>query len=187
MDKHLHTKRLSLRPPRTSDAPWAHARWACDADTLRYLDWPPHTTLSQTEHQLAWDEARWLKRSAYTWMLTPRTERAPVGQIQLIPHKLGGPSHHLRLGYLLARPWQGQGLMREALAHLIPHALSQADVWRVDALCDVDNPASRRLLEALGLHCEGRLARVAWHPNVSAEPRDAWLYAITRSTPTHQD
>jgi ribosomal-protein-alanine N-acetyltransferase len=186
MDKHLHTDRLSLRPPRASDAPHAHARWACDPAVLRYLEWPPHTELSQTEHQLAWDEARWLKRSAYTWMLTPRTERHPVGQIQLVPQRLNGPAHHLRLGYLLAPAWQGQGLMREALSEVIRHALAQAEVWRVDAVCDTDNQPSRRLLDSLGLNCEGQLRHWAHHPNVGPEPRDVWLYAATRPLdPTH--
>jgi RimJ/RimL family protein N-acetyltransferase len=53
-------------------------------------------------------------------------------------------------------------------------------VWRIDALCDVDNHASARLLHALGFAHEGVLRRHSLHPNVSAEPRDVTVHARLR-------
>jgi RimJ/RimL family protein N-acetyltransferase len=35
-------------------------------------------------------------------------------------------------------------------------------------------------MDKAGMRREGRLARYLVHPNVSDEPRDAYLYAITR-------
>lgn len=180
MDRQLSGHRLRLRAPQAGDADHAFARWTADPAVLRWLGRRPHERLEQTRQELAWDEARWLKRSAWTWMLLPHGEAGPVGQLQLLPQSLDGPPHHLRLGYLLAASHQGRGLMREAVALLLDHALGQPGVWRVDAVCDVDNRASQRLLQALGLACEGRLARHTLHPNVGAEPRDVWLYAAVR-------
>jgi RimJ/RimL family protein N-acetyltransferase len=51
-------------------------------------------------------------------------------------------------------------------------------VW---ATCDVENLASVRVLEKLGLTCEGVLRRYAIRPNLSPTPRDAFVYARIRA------
>lgn len=179
LERLLHTPRLCLREPRVGDAPLVFERWAQDAEVLRYLGWRPHSELAVTRRMLQWDAARWLKRSACTWMVVAG-EDGPVGQVQLVAQSFEPPVFHWRLGYVLARPYQGRGFMREAVSAVLDHAFSRATIWRIDALCDVENTASVRLLQALGLRCEGRLAAHTLHPNVSTTPRDVWLYARTR-------
>lgn len=182
MNRTLTLRRLGLRAPRPGDADAAHARWAADPVVHRWLGHRPSADLEQTRRLLAWDEACWLKRSAYTWLLVPHGDVSPVGLLRLVPAAgVAPPHHHLRLGLVLARSHQGRGLMREAVAGLLAHALAQPEVWRVDAVCDVDNAASQRLFQALGLVNEGRLARHSLHPNVSDQPRDVWLFAAVRA------
>lgn len=192
MDRHLRTPRLILRPPQPGDEHPAHARWAADPQVLRYLGWRPHASIEQTRQQLDWEQARWLKRSAWTWLLLARAgappgEAAlpggPLGLVQLLPMRLDAPPHHLRLGFLLAALAQGRGLMAEAVRAVVAQAFAEPGVWRIDALCDVDNEASRRLLERLGFQCEGRLARHTLHPNIGTTPRDVWSYAMVREAP----
>lgn len=180
MDRTLTLARLRLRAPRAGDAEAAHARWAADPGVHRWLGHRPSADLAQTARQLAWDEACWLKKSAYTWLLLPHVDAAPAGLLRLLPQAGALPPHHFRLGFLLAPSHQGRGLMREAVAGLLAHALAQPGVWRVDAVCDVDNAPSQRLLAGLGLVREGLLARHTLHPNVSDQPRDVWLYAALR-------
>jgi RimJ/RimL family protein N-acetyltransferase len=180
LDRELHTPRLLLREPRPGDAPLVFERWAQDAEALSYLGWRPHAELANTRRMLEWDAARWLTRSACTWMLVGAD--GPVGQVQLVAQSFEPPVFHWRLGYVLARPYQKRGFMREAVSAVLEHAFTRTAVWRVDALCDVDNVPSQRLLSALGLRCEGRLAAHTLHPNVSAHPRDVWMYARTRLT-----
>ena len=177
----LSTPRLLLREPRAQDAAAVHAAWGQDSEVLRYLASPPADSLDTTRARLAWDQARWSKRSAWTWLLAARTAPdQPLGQVQLLPQRLDGPAHHLRLGYLLARSHWGQGLMQEALAALLSMLADEAQVWRVDALVDVDNSASARLLDRLGFDCEGRLRRHSLHPLAGPDPRDVWVYAWLR-------
>lgn len=185
--RELHTPRLWLRPPRPGDADAAHAGWAADPAVLRYLDWRPSATLAQTRTRLDWDAARWLKGSCWTWLLVERTvgavAPAPIGLVSLTPQQLDGPTHHLRLGYLLAPRHQRRGLMLEALQAVCAAAWLDPAVQRLDALCDVENTASARLLARLGWTCEGRLRRHSRHPNVSDLPRDVWLFATVRAAP----
>lgn len=186
MKRELHTPRLRLRPPQPGDEHAVFTAWSQDIEVLRYLGWVPHTTLAQTQAQLNWDQARWLKRSAWTWLLLPREVprdvpgASPIGMVQLVPQQLDGPPHHLRLGYLLARHAWGQGWMREALTAVLDETDTHETICRIDALCDVANPASIRLLQTLGFVQEGVLRRHTRHPNVSDSPRDVAVLAHIR-------
>lgn len=53
-------------------------------------------------------------------------------------------------------------------------------IWRVWAYCHVDNIPVQRVLERMGAEREGRLRRFEFFPNVSDEPQDVYVYAITR-------
>lgn len=179
MRRVLHTARLRLRAPQPGDEHAVFATWAQDPQVLRYLGWMAHARPAETKAQLDWEQARWLKGSAWTWLLAADAG-APIGMVQLVPQRLDAAAHHLRLGYLLARAHWGRGLMREALAAVLAEAFAQPGVERVDALCDVDNHASARLLDALGFEREGLLRRHSLHPNCGAQPRDVTIHARLR-------
>lgn len=177
----IDTPRCVLRKPHPADAAMAYQHYASDPVVTRYLGWKPHDGLDLTQRQISYDLHRWLKRSAWVYSLVHKLSSKVVGEVELIPQ--GSPpheSHHLRLGYALAQAYWGQGLMSEAASALVDQALAQPDIFRVDAVCDVDNPASARVLEKIGMQREGRLGRYIVHPNVSPEPRDVWLYARVR-------
>jgi [ribosomal protein S5]-alanine N-acetyltransferase len=70
--------------------------------------------------------------------------------------------------------------MTEALSEVAGWAMRQHDIRRIGAVCDVDNPASARVMEKAGLAREGILRRWLVHPNISPEPRDCFSYALTR-------
>lgn len=187
MNPQLVTPRCLLRAPQPGDAEPAWARWGQDAPVWRFLAWPQPPQARTLGQQLDYAGALWRKHAGWTWVLclAPHPQE-PIGLLQLLPpdpRPVAPPQHphHLRLGYLLARPWQGQGLMREAVGAVLAHALHQPGVWRVDALCDVDNTASARLLTALGLVREGLLRRHSLHPGCGPGPRDVWLFAAIRS------
>jgi len=84
------------------------------------------------------------------------------------------------LRYVLARSRWGSGLMPEAIGVLASACFAQPQVFRVQAICDVENRASARALEKSGFRREGRLARYGIHPNISPEPRDVFMYARVR-------
>lgn len=182
MKSELRSTRLLLRAPRPGDAAAVFAAWAQDAEVLRYMAWPAHRAQAETEALLAWEQARWFKRSACCWLLSSAAADQPaaMGMVQLLPQRLDGPAHHWRLGYLLARAHWGRGLMREAVQTVLNEAWSQKEVQRIDALCDVDNAASARLLKACGFEHEGLLRRFSILPNLSPLPRDVTVYAQVR-------
>lgn len=84
------------------------------------------------------------------------------------------------IAYHLARSEWGQGYATEAAQTVVDWALGQPRIHRIWTVCDVDNAASVRVLEKLGMRREGILKRWSIHPNISPEPRDAYCYALAK-------
>ena len=66
--------------------------------------------------------------------------------------------------------------MHWAINHALPHPV----IYRTEAACDVMNVASARVVEKAGMSQGALLRRYLFHPNVSDEPRDAFLYSKVR-------
>ncbi len=169
------TARLVLRPIARGDAPAIFAGYARDPEVVRYLIWRPHQTLGETAAYLARCLAAPSDRSR-TYALTGRTDGRLLGAFELRRPE----PHRLDCGYVLARACWGRGLMTEALSEVARWAMSQDRIWRIGAVCDVDNPASARVMEKAGLEREGILRRWLVHPNLSPVPRDCLSYARVR-------
>jgi len=98
------------------------------------------------------------------------------GGIGLYPRPLWSP-YTYEMGYWLAEPLWGRGLMTKAVVLLVGHAFEQMNAERVQAFAYEWNAGSRRVLEKSGFQLEGRLRRA-----VLKDGRwgDCWLYARLR-------
>jgi ribosomal-protein-alanine N-acetyltransferase len=171
----VETQRLLLRRPFPKDADAIFHAYAQDKEVTRYLVWSPHSSVETTRNFVADCENRWKDAKAFPYVITQKSDRELLGMIEFRPN-----GHLADFGFVLARRYWGQGLMPEAASALVSIVLAQPAIYRVEATCDVDNKASARVLEKAGLSREGLLRRNIIHPNISAEPRDSFLYAITR-------
>ena len=169
------TDRLHLRLPRRGDAPAIFAAWTQDPEVTRYLTWRPHTSVDESYAILDLILKFWRDGEAFTYILTLKDSDDPIGMLAIHPD-----GFKPRIGYVLARPHWGKGYMPEAARAVTDWLLRQPDIYRVFATCDVDNPASAKVMEKAGMKYEGLLRRYMIHPNVSAEPRDCLVYAITK-------
>jgi ribosomal-protein-alanine N-acetyltransferase len=171
----IETRRLMLRTPNLSDAEEMFASYTQDADVARYMVWQPHASLEVTRDFLAGCIAHWNARSALPYIIALKASGQLIGMLEARPH-----GHVVNIGYVLARSQWGQGLMGEAIQAFTAIALLQPGIFRVEATCDVENGPSARALKRSGFVLEGRLARHTVHPNISAEPRDCFIYATCR-------
>ncbi|HEX8068540.1 MAG TPA: GNAT family N-acetyltransferase [Pyrinomonadaceae bacterium] len=185
---HIETERLLLRPPALGDAPAIYETYARDPEVTRYLIWRPHRSLADTEEFLRAHLARRVAdaddaaaqgsvevSAEVSWVLILKEGDQLAGMLAVHPAEF-----RVGLGYVLGRAYWGRGLMTEAVRAVTELALAQPEVFRVWAVCDVDNRASARVLEKAGLAREGVLRRWSLHPNVSAAPRDCLCYAKVR-------
>jgi len=171
----FETARLVLRPVTVVDVDAIFDSYAQDEYVARYLIWRPHRSRSETQ---AYVERCIATPSEVerTYMLVGREDNIVRGAFAL---RRRAPLR-LDCGYALARRWWRQGLMTEVLTEIVAWALRQPSVFRIGAVCDVENIGSARVLEKAGFVREGVLHRWLVHPNISAEPRDCYSYARVR-------
>jgi RimJ/RimL family protein N-acetyltransferase len=173
--KSLKTERLRLRKAKLADADAIFREYAQDPEVTKYVSWRAHQNLEETREYvqmclLAWDVGK-----AFHWVIESAEDKQVMGMIIARVN-----AEKWELGYVLARPHWRQGYMTEALKAIIAWALKQKEIHRVWAVCDVDNVASARVMEKIGMQREGILKRWSVHPNMSEEPRDSFCYAITK-------
>ena len=169
------TERLRLRKAKLTDADAIFRQYAQDPEVTKYVSWRAHRDLKETREYvqmclLAWDVGK-----AFHWVIEGAEDKQVMGMIIARVN-----AEKWELGYVLAQPYWRQGFMTEALKAVIAWALKQKEIHRVWAVCDVDNLASARVMEKIGMQREGILKRWSVHPNISPEPRDSVCYAITK-------
>ena len=171
----FETTRLRLRPPDKDDAQIIFDTYAQDPDVTRYLVWLPHRSVETTKHFISYCNQRWAAKTAFSYIITKLEDGELLGMVEMQFH-----SHGANIGYVLAKKYWGRKIMPEAARCIVSHALLQPTMFRVQAFCDVENAASARTLEKVGMSREGILRRYIIHPSVSNEPRDCYLYAISK-------
>jgi len=169
------TDRLCLRRPTLSDAESIHDGYATDPEVTRYLIWQPHKHIDETKEFLRRCDEGWSTGSDYPWAITLKDSGELIGMVGLRVHEYKADA-----GYCLARKFWGKGFATEAATAIVSWALAQPQIYRVWAMVDVDNAASARVLEKVGMEREGIMRRSQMHPGVSSEPRDSYVYAIVK-------
>lgn len=171
------TARLTARPITVADAPAVFAAYANDPEVTRYLTWPVCTKAEELHPFLATQEKTWRGENAgrFAWLLSRRDDGAVLGSIGV---DIDG--WKICCGYVLGRAHWGRGYMTEALQWVVDWGLAQPAIHRVWAFCDLENPASGRVMVKAGMTHEGLLRR--WHvaPNLGPAPRDCDVYAKVR-------
>jgi RimJ/RimL family protein N-acetyltransferase len=175
MPEQLETERLGLRKPRMDDARAIFEGWTQDREVTRYLTWRPHERIEQTQEFVQGCIRAWEGETRFPYVITLKGTGEVIG---IIDPRIEGPK--VGIGYGSARAYWGKGYVTEATRAIIQWAFQQPSIYRVYATTDVENIASRRVMEKVGMQCEGILRKYILHPNISDIPRDSYLYAITK-------
>lgn len=88
-----------------------------------------------------------------------------------------GKSHRAEVGYWLAKPWWGQGIMTAVVRRLCQHAFDEFGLVKIIAHVFTGNPASARILDKCGFVQEGLLRK---HFLKNGRLIDAKLFALLR-------
>lgn len=171
----LETERLRMRKPALPDADEIFRQYARDAEVTKYLTWSPNRAVDETRDFLRGCLDNWDNGQSFHWVIVRKKDDRILG---MITARVDG--HKWELGYVLARAYWGRGYMTEVVKALVQWGLEQPEIQRIWAVCDLDNPASARVMEKAGMRREGVLRRWSVHPNISAEPRDSYCYAIVK-------
>lgn len=178
----LKTARLLLRPLVATDAA-AIFQYASNPNVAQMTQWAPHQTTSQSLafiQDYAWPNYR--QRVPEPFGITQKcaadTVRGTVGCFWA-----SRTDQCMELGYALAEPLWGQGLIAEAATAVLAYVFREFAVQRVQARCKVENAASARVMEKIGMHYEGTSRRSVWHNDRYWDMRH---YAVLRSENVHE-
>jgi ribosomal-protein-alanine N-acetyltransferase len=171
----IATRQLVLRRPRLSDADEIFDSYAADPEVTRYVTWRPYQDRNEVTQFLQSRLTRWDSNEEFSWAITRAEEDRVIGMIAC---RVREPAADI--GYVLSRNYWNRGYVTEAAKAVVDWAINITFVYRVWAVCDVENKASARVLEKIGMQREGVLRRYVAHPNVSSEPRDCYVYSKVR-------
>ena len=170
----LETERLLLRTVEKNDLPALLAINSND-DVTRYL---PYASWSVMADAQAWYECireRHEKGSTMQFVVIEKQADAVIGSCLLF--NLDETNAYAEAGYLLGKPYWGNGYMHEAMSALIDYAFNSLQLRRLEAMVDPRNVASDRLLTRLGFTREGRM-RERWVKD--GEIQDCYFYGLLR-------
>lgn len=171
MQKYFLTDRLVIRKVVATDSPAIFEVYASRPEATKYISWLTHRsvhkdTLPFVEYALQ----AWELGTDYTYMITSKDGKV-LGSVGFINDR-----GKVAFGYILGPEHWGRGYVVEALHATLPYFAGLAGVFRLWACCDVDNVASKRVLEKAGLQYEGRIANWVVFPNQEYAAKDCHFF-----------
>ena len=167
------TSRLILRPWQERDAQ-ALFRWASDPQVGPSAGWKAHTSVDNSREIIA---AVLSAPGTFALVLKSEAQAGPVGSVGVFPTDAPGAAGEPEIGYWIARPLWGQGLIPEAVEEMLRRQFCDVGVKRVWCAHFPGNEKSRRVIEKCGFTyvCIG--GEQLW-PDGSRRP--SLYYAITK-------
>jgi len=167
----FRTERLLIRKIKEEDAESISSSFDQNQAVTKYLSWKPRTNIEQTHEFVHRCVEEWGDEIEFTWVICFPEGRI-IGLINLIIYESRATT-----GFVLEEKSWNKGFATEALQAIVKWAIDQPEIFRIWAYCDVENKASARVLEKVGMKREGILYRWRIHPNLGAIPRDCYSYA----------
>ncbi|MFZ9886911.1 MAG: GNAT family N-acetyltransferase [Myxococcota bacterium] len=157
----LYTERFRLRPLEHSDAPAIFA-YASDPEVSRYTAWEPH---NHVEDAVAFVQSYAFPRYAQGLPdplgIVHRGQQLVVGTVGCF--RVTPDMRTMELAYALAQSLWGRGIIVETSAAVLDFVFAHFPTERVQARCKVENKASARVMEKLGMQREGVLRAALFH------------------------
>ncbi|KAL1197558.1 hypothetical protein V5N11_012134 [Cardamine amara subsp. amara] len=165
--------RIFLRPFDLSDAEDV-LKWAGEDDVTRYLRWATVKTLEEAQQHIL------NKAIPHPWRrsISLLNDGRSIGYVSVKPDS-GDGRCRAHLGYAVGREFWGRGIATAAVRMAMDQAFEDLPaVVRLQAVVEVENKASQRVLEKAGFRKEGLLEKYGFCKGVI---RDMFLYSFVKA------
>jgi ribosomal-protein-alanine N-acetyltransferase len=162
LDLVLVTSRLRLRPFQESDV---DDLWplVSDPELPRMMSWAAHTDRSQTLAFLQWTRDAFAKGTEVAWAIeVAGRAMGCISLDDLLYTQRAWRVDRAELGYWIAPPLQGQGMMTEAAQAVVRCGFETLGLHKINVRCLTENAGSRRVIEKLGFRLIGELEDDVW-------------------------
>lgn len=149
------TERLILREFVIDDWPDVLA-YQCDSRYFRYYPWTDRTQVEVRDFvQMFLDQQAERPRRKFQLAITLMDNGQLIGNCGV--RRKAENDWEADIGYELAPDYWGKGYATEAALAIINFGFQELKLHRISSQCIVENTASARVLEKVGLRLEGRL------------------------------
>ena len=171
----FETERLIIRSPIPSDAEDIFINYTQDPEVTKFLTWKPHISIEQSKGFIQYCIENMNTEKKLILSICSKLSNQVIGM-----HEYRISGFQAELGYVLSRKYWNQGIMTEAIKPTIHYMMNREGIFRIWATHDIDNEASGKVMEKIGMQFEGVLRKYAMHPNISNYPRDVRIYSIVK-------
>ena len=150
----IETDRLILRQFVKTDYISMFNNWASDDNVSKFLTWPTHTDPEISRRITENWVNSYDKENYYQWAIAFKIEKDnPFGSISVV--NTDENTLTFEIGYCIGKKYWNQGFTSEALAAVIDFLFRNTDVNRIEAVHDINNPNSGKVMQKCGMIFEG--------------------------------
>ena len=148
----LETERLILRKLTLEDAQDMF-EYASDDEVTQYLIWDTHKTIGDSQGFIQFTLGRYGRDEAGDWGIVLRETGKLIGTAGFVWCDM--KNRRSEIGYVLGRPYWGQGIMPEAARRIVQFAFEEMNLNRIECCHFLPNEKSGRVMQKLGMSLEG--------------------------------
>ncbi len=168
----LETERLILRRFKKEDLDDFY-EYSRNPNVGPNAGWKPHASRQESKEIL-----KYFIENPSIWAIVDKDTQKVIGSIGLHDDRKRDYENAKMLGYVLAEPYWGRGLMTEAAKKMIEYAFEELKIDLLSVYHYPHNKRSQRVIEKCGFHYEGLLRRASTIYN--GKVYDDMCYSLTR-------
>ncbi|MFB2922403.1 GNAT family N-acetyltransferase [Aerosakkonema funiforme] len=168
----LETERLLLRKLNWEDTDDIF-EYASDPEVSQWTTWSAHESIADTKTFLNAVINEYANHEVAPWGILDKADGKIIGTcgfVDWIYH-----DDRAEIGYALSRKYWGKGYMTEAVRAILDLGFRTMELNRIEARCKIENIASARVMEKVGMKFEGILRE---HLFAKGCYHDLKIYAI---------
>jgi RimJ/RimL family protein N-acetyltransferase len=156
MDTHIHTSRLYLRELTEQDAT-ALFELDSDPEVHLFLGNQPLKSMEEALPVIQFIRQQYRENGIGRWAVIERESDQMIGWsgFKLIRDTVNGHTAYYDLGYRFMRKHWGKGYATEAAKAMVDYGFNTMGLTEIYAIADLENLASRKVLEKVGMMCKG--------------------------------
>ena len=170
----IETERLLLRKITLNDASDMFD-YASNPEVSEYTMWSTHTSIEDTKYFLKSLTKMYKRRELVDWGIVHKAEKKFIGTCGYVEWSM--THSRAEIGYAISARYWREGYMSEAVNAIIEFGFREMLLNRIVGRCEVNNIASARVMEKVGMQLEGILRQQLF---VKGRYWDLKIYSILR-------
>lgn len=150
--------------------------FASDPLVTAHTIWETHISLHDSQSFLSNVIQKYDSKSAYHWGIIDKASNKLIGRSGFISWDIA--NQRTEIGFALSSKLWNKGIITEATKEIIQYGFEKLDLNRIEGRCNYDNIGSGRVMEKLGMKCEGILREQLM---IKSKFVDQKMYSIIKS------